>query len=75
MILNSVVLPIFGKSVTSANDCLIEQSNNPINYEEIISKLLCFLKTKPDSVIESIEGYQMTDYRKDRMRFIRARLD
>ena len=73
--LDSVVSDIFGKSATSVIDYLIEQSDNSINHEEIASRLLRSLKKKSDSVIESIEGYQMTDSQKYRMRLIRAHLD
>ena len=73
--LDSVVSDIFGKSATSVIDYLIEQSGNSINHEEITSRPLRFLKKKSDSVIESIEGYQMTDSPKYRMRLICAHLD
>lgn len=73
--LDSVVSDIFGKSATSVLDYLIEQSDNSINHEEISSRLFRSLKKKSDSVIESIEGYQMTDSQKDRMRLVRAHMD
>ena len=73
--LDSVVSDIFGKSSTSIIDYLLEQSDNSINHEEISSRLLRSLKKKSESVIESIEGYQMTDAQKYRMRLIRAHLD
>ena len=73
--LDSVVSDIFGKSATSVIDYLIERSDNSINHEEIASRLLRSLKKKSDSVIESIEGYQMTDSQKYRMRLVRAHLD
>ena len=73
--LDSVVSDIFGKSATSVIDYLIEQSDNFINHEEIASRLLRSLKKKSDSVIESIEGYQMTDSQKYRMRLVRAHMD
>ncbi len=73
--LDSVVSDIFGKSATSVLDYLIEQSDNSINHEEISSRLLRSLKKKSDSVFESIEGYQMTDSQKNRMRLIRAHMD
>ncbi|MDF1618818.1 IS110 family transposase [Petrocella sp. FN5] len=73
--LDSVVSDIFGKSATSIVDYLIEQSDNSINHEEISSRLLRSLKKKSDSVIESIEGYQMTDSQKYRMHLIRTHLD
>ena len=73
--LDSVVSDIFGKSSTSIIDTLLEQSGNSINHEEITSKLLKSLKSKKDAVIESIEGYQMNDSQKQRMRLVRAHLD
>ena len=73
--LDSVVSDIFGKSSSSIIDYLLEQSGTTINHEEIASKLLKSLKSKEDAVIESIEGYQMTDARKYRMRLIRAHMD
>ena len=73
--LDSVVSDIFGKSSTSIVDYLLEQSGNSIDHEEIASKLLRSLKSKEDAVIESIEGYQMTDSQKHRMRLVRAHMD
>ena len=73
--LDSVVSDIFGKSSTSIIDYLLEQSGTSINHEEIASKLLRSLKSKEDAVIESVEGYQMTDSQKYRMRLVRAHMD
>ena len=73
--LDSVVSDIFGKSATSVIDYLIEQSDNSINHEEIASRLLRSLKKKSVSVIESVEGYQMTDSQKYRMCLVRAHMD
>jgi len=73
--LDSVVSDIFGKSSTSIIDYLLEQTDNSINHEEIASKLLRSLKSKEDAVIESIDGYQMTDSQKYRMRLVRAHMD
>ena len=73
--LDSFVSDIFGKSSTSIIDYLLEQSGTSINHEEIASKLLRSLKSKEDAVIESVEGYQMTDASKYRMRFVRAHMD
>ena len=73
--LDSVVSDIFGKSSTSIVDYLLEQSGNSIDHEEIASKLLRSLKSKEDAVIESIEGYQMTDSQKYRIRLVRAHMD
>lgn len=73
--LDSVVSDIFGKSSTSIIDYLLEQSGTSINHEEIASKLLRSLKSKEDAVIESVEGYKMTDAQKYRMRLVRAHMD
>ena len=73
--LDSVVSDIFGKSATSVINYLLEQFTNSVNHEEIDSRLLRSLKKKSDSVIESIEGYQMTDSQKYRMRLVRAHMD
>ena len=73
--LDSVVSDIFGKSATSVIDYLLKQPDNSINHEEISSRLLRSLKKKSESVIESIEGYQMTDAQKYRVRLVRAHMD
>ena len=73
--LDSVVSDIFGKSATSVIAYLLKQSDNSINHEEISSRLLRSLKKKSESVIESIEGYQMTDAQKYRMRLVHAHMD
>ena len=73
--LDSVVSDIFGKSSTSIIDYLLGQSGTSIDHEVIASKLLKRLKAKEDAVIESIEGYQMTDSQKYRMHLVRAHMD
>ena len=73
--LDSVFSDVFGKSSTSIIDYLLEQSGTSIDHEVIASKLLKRLKAKEDAVIESIEGYQMTDSQKYRMHLIRAHMD
>ena len=73
--LDSVVSDIFGKSSTSIIDYLLEQSGTSIDHEVIASKLLKRLRAKEDAVIESIEGYQMTDSQKYRMHLVRAHMD
>ena len=73
--LDSVVSDVFGKSSTSIIDYLLEQSGTSIDHEVIASKLLKRLRAKEDAVIESIEGYQMTDSQKYRMHLVRAHMD
>ena len=73
---DSVVSDIFGKSATSVIDYLIGLSeDDPIDPQEISSLLLRSLKKKSDQVIESVEGFQMTDPQKYRMSLIRSHLD
>ena len=66
---------VVGKSSTSIIDYLLEHSGTSIDHEVIASKLLKRLKAKEDAVIESIEGYQMTDSQKYRMHLVRAHMD
>ena len=73
--LDSVVSDIYGKSATSIINYLIESPDNSIVEEEITSRLLRSLKKKSATVIESIEGYTMTDSQKERMRIIRSHFD
>ena len=70
-----MVSDIFGKSSTSIIDYLLEHSGNSINHEEIASRLFKRLKAKESAVMESIDGYQMTDAQKYRMRLVRAHMD
>lgn len=64
---------MFGKSATSITDYLI--STDTFNPEYCSSLLQKSLKKKADSVIESIEGYQMTQAQKERMKMVRSHLD
>ena len=71
--LDSVVSDMFGKSATAITDYLI--SADSFDAEYCTSLLQRSLKKKADSVIESIEGYQMTDAQKYRMRLVHAHMD
>lgn len=73
--LDSAVSDIFGKSATSVIDYLLKQPDNSINHEEISSRLLGSLKKKSERVIRSIEGHQVTDAQKYRMRLVHAHMD
>ena len=71
--LDSVVSDMFGKSATAITNYLIsEESFDP---EYCVSLLQRALKKKSDSVLESIEGYSITDEQKLRMRIVRSHLD
>ncbi|MDO9580072.1 MAG: IS110 family transposase, partial [Bacteroidales bacterium] len=71
--LDAVVSDMFGKSATSITDYLI--SSDTFDPEYCTSLLQKSLKKKADTVVESIEGYQMTQAQKDRMLMVRSHLD
>lgn len=70
--LDSVVSDMFGKSASLITDYLL--SDVPFNSEHCVSLLQKSLKKKADSVLESIEGYQITEQQKFRMNTIRSHL-
>ena len=71
--LDAVVSDMFGKSASSITDYLI--STDAFDPEHCTSLLKRSLKKKADTVIESIEGYQMTKEQKDRMLMVRSHLE
>ena len=71
--LDAVVSDMFGKSATSITDYLI--SSDSFDPEYCTSLLQKSLKKKADTVIESIEGYQMTQEQKDRIVMVRSHLE
>ena len=71
--LDSVVSDMFGKSATAITDYLI--SEDTFNPEYCVSLLQRSLKKKSDSVLESIEGYSITQEQKFRMRIVRSHLN
>lgn len=71
--LDSVVSDMFGKSASAITDYLI--SEDTFNPEYCVSLLQRSLKKKSDSVLESIEGYSITDEQKFRMRIVRSHLE
>lgn len=70
--LDSVVSDMFGKSASLITDYLL--SDVPFNPEYCVSLLQKALKKKADSVLESIEGYQITEQQKYRMNMVRSHL-
>jgi len=71
--LDAVVSDMFGKSASSITDYLISsESFDPVYCSSLLQKSL---KGKADTVIESIEGYQMTKEQKERMLIIRSHLE
>ena len=71
--LDSVVSDMFGKSATAITDYLA--SNEPFDAEHCASLLQRSLKKKADAVLESIEGYSITDEQKLRIGIIREHLN
>ena len=71
--LDAVVSDMFGKSASSITDYLISaESFDPVHCSSLLKKSLI---KKADTVIESIEGYQMTKEQKERMLMIRSHLE
>ncbi len=71
--LDAVVSDMFGKSASSVTDYLI--STDTFDPEHCASLLKKSLKKKADTVIESIEGYQMSKEQKERIVMIRSHLE
>jgi transposase len=71
--LDSVVSDMFGKSAASITDYIV--NSDSVDMQHCVSLLQKSLKAKADLVVASIEGYQMTDEQKQRIRYVRAHLD
>ncbi|AGA70554.1 transposase [Desulfitobacterium dichloroeliminans LMG P-21439] len=71
--LDAVVSDMFGKSASSITDYLI--SSDSFNPEYCSSLLQRSLKKKAVTVVESIEGYQMTKEQKERIVLVRSHLE
>lgn len=71
--LDSVVSDMFGKSATAITDYLI--SEDTFNPEYCVSLLQRYLKKKSEFVLESIEGYSITQEQKLRIRIVRSHLN
>jgi transposase len=71
--LDAVVSDMFGKSASSITDYLV--SSDSFDPKYCSSLLQKSLKKKANTVIESIEGYQMTREQKDRIVMVRSHLD
>jgi transposase len=71
--LDAVVSDMFGVSASSITDYLVDSDSFDPNH--CVSLLQRSLKKKADSVVESIEGYQMMPEQKHRVRLIRKHLD
>lgn len=71
--LDSVVSTMFGKSATAITDYLT--SDESFDPEHCISLLQGSLKKKAASVLESIEGFSITDEQKARIKIVREHCD
>lgn len=71
--LDAVVSDMFGKSATSITDYLI--SSDSFDPNHCVSLLKGSLKKKSDTIVESIEGYQITKEQKERIVLVRSHLD
>jgi len=71
--LDAVVSDMFGKSASSITDYLLSsEAFDPGHCSSLLQKSL---KKKAATVIESIEGYQMTREQKERMVMVRSHLE
>lgn len=71
--LDAVVSDMFGKSASLITDYLI--SSDSFDPDYCTSLLKKSLKKKADAVVESIEGYQITQEQKERMVMVRSHLE
>src|SRR5665647_761862 len=71
--LDAVVSDMFGKSATSITDYLI--SSDSFDPQYCSSLLQKSLKKKAATVVESIEGYQITKEQKERIVMVRSHLN
>lgn len=71
--LDAVVSDMFGKSASAITDYLI--TSEEFDADTCKSFLKRSLKKKADTVVESIEGYQITDAQKERMLLVRSHLE
>ena len=71
--LDSVVSDMFGKSATAITDYLT--SDESFDLDHCVSLLQHSLKKKAEKVLESIEGYSISDEQKARIKIIREHYD
>lgn len=71
--LDAVVSDMFGKSASAITDYLI--TSEEFDSDTCKSFLKRSLRKKADTVVESIEGYQITDAQKERMLLVRSHLE
>jgi transposase len=70
--LDAVVSDMFGKTASAITDYLV--SSDSFDPEYCTSLLQRSLKKKADTVLEAIEGYQITEEQKVRMKIVKAHM-
>lgn len=71
--LDAVVSDMFGKSAASITDYIV--NSDTFDSEHCVSLLQRSLKKKADEVVESIEGFQMSDAQKERAKMVKGHYD
>ena len=71
--LDAVVSDMFGKSASSITDYIVNADT--FDPEYCVSLLKTSLKKKADEVVESIDGFRMTQSQKNRAKMVRAHYD
>jgi hypothetical protein len=71
--LDAVVSDMFGKSASSITDYII--NSDTFDSAHCVSLLQKSLKKKANEVVESIEGFQMTDSQKNRAKMVKEHHD
>jgi len=71
--LDAVVSDMFGKSASAITDYIVNASS--VDPAHCVSLLHRSMLKKADLVVDAIEGFQMTDEQKQRIRFVHDHLD
>lgn len=70
--MDAVVSDMFGKSASAICDYIVNA--DCVDLEHCVSLLHRSMVKKADQIVDSIEGFQMTDEQKQRIRFIKSHL-
>jgi transposase len=73
--LDAVVSDMFGKSASAITDYIVNTDSDVFDLQHCVSLLQRSLRQKAEQVVDSIEGFQMTDEQKQRIRYVRSHLD
>ena len=72
--LDAVVSDMFGKSASAIIDYILDVDADSVDPNHCVSLLHHSMIKKADQIVDSIEGFQMTEDQKQRIRFIRSHL-